>query len=198
MDVKGFVKTTLVGGFLFLIPLGVAIFVLGKVLDAAAKLAQPVAKLFPVERLVGVALEELVAILALLLLAFLAGLLAQTEFGTRMNERIEQLILRKMPGYTLLKSVARGATNIGGDSDLKVALANIDDAWLLSFIVEQHADGMLTVFVPSAPTPTAGNVYFMTEQQVRRIDVPVAAAVKCIMQLGVGSRRLLESSAAKR
>ncbi len=74
---------------------------------------------------------------------------------------------------------------------MKVALANIDDAWLVAFIVEEHGDGMLTVFVPSAPTPTAGNVYFMTEQQVRRVDVPVSSAVKCIMQLGVGSNELI-------
>jgi uncharacterized membrane protein len=62
----------------------------------------------------------------------------------------------------------------------------------MAFIVEEHPSGLLTVFVPSAPTPNAGSIYYLTEQQVKRIDVPVAAAVKCIMQLGVGSRELLE------
>jgi uncharacterized membrane protein len=57
---------------------------------------------------------------------------------------------------------------------------------------------MLAVFVPSAPTPTAGNVYLMTEQQVKRLDVPVAAATKCIMQLGVGVGQLLNPTHTKR
>jgi uncharacterized membrane protein len=51
---------------------------------------------------------------------------------------------------------------------------------------------MLTVFVPSAPTPTAGSIYLLTERQIRRLDVPVSAAVRCIMKLGVGSRQLLQ------
>jgi hypothetical protein len=32
----------------------------------------------------------------------------------------------------------------------------------------------------------------MREEQIRRLDVPVAAAIKCIMQLGVGSSALLQ------
>jgi uncharacterized membrane protein len=130
------------------------------------------------------------AAILLLLVGFLVGLLARARPVLRVRQAIEQLILRKVPGYTLFKTIAEGAA--GGRGDMKVALANIDDAWLMSFIIEEHADGMLTVFVPSAPTPMAGTIYFLTEQQVKRLDVPVAAAVKCIMQLGVGSRELLE------
>src|SRR5262245_38938500 len=117
--------------------------------------------------------------------------MAQTRIAGRLTRAIEQLILSKMPGYTLFKSVASGAAGFG-DGDVKVALANIDDAWLMAFIIEQHASGLLTVFIPSAPTPTAGSIYFLTEQQVKRLDVPVSAAMKCVMQLGVGSRQLME------
>jgi uncharacterized membrane protein len=64
----------------------------------------------------------------------------------------------------------------------------LNGAWALSFIVEEHASGMRTVFVPRAPT-SAGNLYFMTEDQIRRLNVPVAAAMKTITRLGVGSRK---------
>jgi hypothetical protein len=37
----------------------------------------------------------------------------------------------------------------------------------------------------------------MTEQQVKRLDVPVAAATKCIMQLGVDIGQLLNPTRAK-
>jgi uncharacterized membrane protein len=132
----------------------------------------------------------------LLIIGFFAGLLAQTAFASRISQTMEQLILRKMPGYTLFKSVAEGAAGAGDRSQLKVALANIDDAWLISFIVEEHPDGLMTVFIPSAPTPTAGSIYFLTEKQVRRLDASVSSAITCIMQLGVGSRKLIEGKTA--
>ena len=37
----------------------------------------------------------------------------------------------------------------------------------------------------------------MTERQVRRLDVPVSAAVKCIMRLGVGVGDLVQLQRAK-
>jgi uncharacterized membrane protein len=77
-------------------------------------------------------------------------------------------------------------------SEVSVALARIEDAWVLSFVIERHASGLFTVFVPSAPTPAAGSIYYLTEDRLRPLDVPVSAAVACIMRLGVGSRELLE------
>jgi uncharacterized membrane protein len=43
-----FVKTTLLGGLLFLIPLGVILVVLKHVMQIAAKVAAPIAAHFPV------------------------------------------------------------------------------------------------------------------------------------------------------
>jgi uncharacterized membrane protein len=51
---------------------------------------------------------------------------------------------------------------------------------------------MTTVFVPSAPTP-AGSIYDLTEDGVKPLDVPVSAALRCIMRLGVGSHEPFDS-----
>jgi uncharacterized membrane protein len=58
--------------------------------------------------------------------------------------------------------------------------------------MERHASGVLTVFVPSAPTPLAGAILYLREEKVKRLDVPVKSAVKTLMQLGVGSGQLLD------
>jgi hypothetical protein len=50
---------------------------------------------------------------------------------------------------------------------------------------------MTTVFVPSAPTP-AGSIDDLTEDRLNLIDVPVSAALGCIMGLGVGSHELFD------
>jgi len=62
---------------------------------------------------------------------------------------------------------------------------------VLAFIVEEHDNGDYTVFVPTAPTPTIGTIYFLKREKVRKLDVPMAAGVDCIMQWGVGSKSLL-------
>jgi uncharacterized membrane protein len=193
-----FVKTTLIGGVLFLVPLVATIVILSKAMRFAAQILRPVEHVLPRRTIAGLAVADVLAILCLLAIGFFAGLFARTALGKRLSRRIEELILGKIPGYTLLRGIIGDPDSISGNHELKVALARIDDAWLLSFIVEELPDGMLAVFVPSAPTPTAGNVYMMTEQQVRRLDVSVAAATKCIMQLGVGSGQLLNASRSQK
>ena len=49
---------------------------------------------------------------------------------------------------------------------------------------------------PSAPTPTAGSLYFLKEEQVKRLDIPMKDAIDCLMQLGVGSNELLKVARA--
>lgn len=189
-----FILRTIVAGVLFLGPVLVLIVVIGHAIKAIGRVLAPVASSLPIKPMFGLAAPEIAAAILLVLVGFLAGLIAQTAIARRVRKTVEQLILSKVPGYTLFKAVAEGTLGETAGT-LKVALANIDDAWLMAFIVEQHADGLLTVFVPSAPTPTAGSIYFLKEEQVRRIDVPVSAAIKCIMQLGVGSQALLKQAA---
>ncbi len=187
-----FVKTTLLGGVLFLIPLVLTIVILREAVQLAGKALRPIEKLIPDGTFLGIAAEHIVAATALLMLCLAAGLMARTPAGQQLNDRIERMVLRKMPGFTLVKSVAGGVAGVPKNSDVGVVLARIDEVWMLAFVIERHASGLLTVFVPSAPTPTAGSLYFMTEDQLRPLDVPVSQAIQCIMQLGVGSRQLLE------
>jgi uncharacterized membrane protein len=190
--VLDFVKTTVVGGLLFILPLGLGLFLIGRAVRWLRKVLEPLTGALTENTFLGVAGADLVALAALVAVAFLAGLLARTAMGRKLSSGVESLILRRMPGFTLLKGIAAGPAVQDSGAGVGVALARIDDAWLLSFVLETHASGLLTVLVPQAPTPASGNVYYMTENQIKRLDVSVKDAMKCIMQLGVGSRALLE------
>lgn len=181
---------TFLAGVLFLAPLALLLWVGLSLLRALAALLNPIAAHLPFGSLLGLPAPDIAAAILLLAITYLAGLVARTTLARALSRRAERMILRKIPGYTLMKSVAHGA--IGDSEGVKVGLANIDDAWLIAFIMEAEHDGLLTVFVPSAPTPTAGSVYFLRPDQVRPVNVSVAAAVQCIMQLGVGSQAILE------
>jgi uncharacterized membrane protein len=190
--IEEFLKTTLVGGFLFLIPLVVVVLLLREAVAFAARALSPIARLVPGEGIVAVTFAQIIAAAAILLLCFVAGLFARVRLGRAVSGSLERAVLRRIPGYTLMKSMTRGIVNMETGSDLTVALARIEDAWMLSFVVERHASGLCTVFVPSAPTPAAGSIYYLTEDRLLPLDVSVAAAVACVTRLGVGSHALLD------
>jgi hypothetical protein len=69
------------------------------------------------------------AVCVLLLVCFIAGLVIRTRAGVRLNAQLERLILRRAPGFTFVKNIARGLAGLESGSDLSVALARIEDAW---------------------------------------------------------------------
>jgi uncharacterized membrane protein len=191
--VVAFVKTTFIGGLLLLIPVVLVVLLVQKALHLASSGLAPLACVAPTQSVIGIAVVEMGAGCALLLVCFLAGLAIRTRPGARLSAQLEQVLLRRVPGFTFVKHVAHGLAGLESGSELSVALARIEDAWVFSFVVERHARGLFTVFVPSAPTPAAGSIYYLTQDRLKLLDVPVSAALGCIMRLGFGSQALLDS-----
>ena len=189
-----FVKTTMIGGLLFLVPALILVLVIKSAFELIAKVLLPIEKFLPLKSFGGVAVAHLLSILIILVICFSAGIAARTRLGGRISGAFEKAIARKIPGFGLIKSMTGEVANIQAQSDICVALARIEEAWMLSFILEKLEDGLLVVFVPSAPTPAAGSVYYLTEDRVKRLDVPVSTAMQVIMRLGLGSRELLRGN----
>ena len=93
-----FVRTTIVGGVLFLVPLVVLGAIIGKALQIAHRVSDPLtARLFP-EAPPPLLLAA--AVIVLVLFCFLAGLLAVTAPARRVVGWLESALLSKIPGYT--------------------------------------------------------------------------------------------------
>jgi uncharacterized membrane protein len=83
---------------------------------------------------------------------------------------------------------------IAGDSRENAwqpALAEIEDALVPAFIVEELDDGRFAVFVPSVPTPLAGAIYILTAARVHPVDIPFTEVLKVITRWGSGSSKLV-------
>ena len=79
----------------------------------------------------------------------------------------------------------------GGENVWQPALAEIEDALVPAFIIEELADGRFTVFVPSIPTPLAGAVYVLSRDRVHPLDVPFTQAVQTVSRWGSGAKDLV-------
>jgi uncharacterized membrane protein len=188
-----FLKTTVIGGLLFLLPIIILVAVLGKAHAIMVRLSAPLAAWMPVDRIGGVALANLIGVLAIIVVCFVAGLAARSSFAARTIESLESKFLSAIPGYGFIKGMIVGFGGESGEDELKPVLAKFDDAWQVAFEVERGADGQVVVYLPGAPDPWSGAVLVMTEDRIERLDMALAAAVKNIRAIGRGTTKLIRS-----
>jgi len=106
-----FLKMTLVGGLLVVLPLWVSLLLLLKAIKSALLVLQPIAKLVP-QKFVH---HDILALCLLVLICFAVGLLIRTETGTRIGDWLEQDLLGRIPGFPLIRGMIR---QFAGEKDL--------------------------------------------------------------------------------
>jgi len=153
-----FLKVTLVGGLLVVLPVWVSLLLLLKAIKGAMAMLMPIAKLLPQ----GFVHEKVAALVLLLVICFVVGLLIRTGPGRRFGDWLSQHILDRIPGFSLVGGMTRQLAGKEGEQSFQPALVEIEDALVPAFIIEKHADGQFTVFVSSSPTPMVGVIYFAT------------------------------------
>ncbi len=186
-----FLKTTLLGGALFLVPIVLLAFVAYTALDIVDDFVEPVAALIPVESVGGIGVAKLLAGAVIVLCCFLAGLLAKTALAKNLVDWLEYSVLCNVPGYEVIKSMGESMVGIEREEAHQAVLARIEETWQIAFLVERIDGGFVAVFVPDAPNPWSGSVFFMTEDRIKSLDLPRAQLLKCLNRLGVGSNSLL-------
>ena len=185
-----FLKTTIIGGLLFLVPVAAIVMVVGKTLNLMKAVAEPAAKVLPIDSLGGVAIVNVIAALIVLLICFLAGLLARTKPAKKFADTIENALLSKIPGYTLAKGVTDKLKSADTDG-VHAVLVSFGQSSRVSIEIERVSKDRVVVYVPSSPNPWTGEVYVVKSDQVERLDCPITAVIDHAEQLGGGSSSYL-------
>ncbi len=186
-----FLLSTMVGGVLFLVPIVLLAVLLREAWQTTAKVIRPVASLIGRERLFGMVAEDLLAIVAIALVFFAAGLFVGTRRGRRWNQAMERTVLYRVPGYIALRSVAQSVPGLAAEPDFGPALLRTEEGWAFALIIERHPHGWYTVFIPDAPSPTSGAVRVVAASHVKPLDVPTLAMVGVLTKSGVGAGELV-------
>ena len=176
--------SALVTGLIVVAPIYLGVLLLVKIMQSLAGVVRPVARLLP-DWLPG---ESLLSLLLVLLLCLVIGFLVRTRAGQAM---LEHPVLEKLPGYTLFRSLTLRIAGRADNVAWKPALAEIEEALVPAFIIEELADGRYTVFVPSVPTPLAGAVYVLSRERVHPLSIGFARAIKTVSRWGEGSKELV-------
>jgi uncharacterized membrane protein len=130
-------------------------------------------------------------LLLVLFAFFLVGILVRTRIGQSTVQSIEKHVLERLPAYTSIRTLTQRLVGENYDNSWKPALAEIEDALVPAFIIEELEDGRLTIFVPSVPTPLAGAVYILSPNRVHPVNIAFTQVIRVISQWGAGARDLV-------
>jgi uncharacterized membrane protein len=187
-----FVITTVIGGLVFLVPVMFLVFILGKAVGFMMVIAKPLADWLPVDTVGGVALANLIAILAVVLVSFLAGLVARHTMAGSFVKSLESKVLLKIPGYAMIKGIKSGFDSSDAEGMKPVAL-QLGSAERIALEIEKLPDGRSMVYIPSAPSAWSGVTQILPADQITYLDVPITKVLELTEKFGHGADSILQT-----
>jgi len=194
ISLRELLKATMAGGLLFLLPVALVAIVLKQAMQLVEKIVRPISNYLPVEAVVGVWGETLLAAVVLILVSLVAGLVARTNVGRRIMRWFENSLLGGLPQYQMVKSMAEGLAHVESAEGVDPALVSIEGGWQIGYLLEPLDNGWVTVFLPQAPTPMSGNVMYLPADRVRPLGITIGQAMALVKHIGVGSAEVLGST----
>jgi uncharacterized membrane protein len=196
--VQRFLRTTLIGGVVALAPLTLMILLFRWMINLIGRSLTP---------LVNTILQDpdpnpyvkfaiyLLTFTAILLFFFIIGLIVRTRFS-RFLDRFEDRYLLRIPGYKLAKETVQQFFGKNRSFFKEVVLVDIFNSGVLmtGFITDDQGD-IISVFVPTGPNPTSGNIYHLQKERVLRTTASVEVGMKTIISCGAGSAEVFAKKA---
>ena len=192
---KHFLKTSLLGGVVVILPVAILVSVSVWVFDLIASWIQPITKIVIKDTQTNEFIASAFVIILIMAVCFFVGVLVRTRLGGFFYNQVETRILRLAPGYSMIKETVLQLFGSRKDSPFSsVALAQIfcNSTLATCFITDTHDDGSYTVFVPTGPNPTSGLIYHLEGKYVHPVSIPVQDAMRSIISCGAGTRKLME------
>lgn len=196
---EDFFKKSVLGGLVIVLPIAILAMGIRWLFRLITDLIQPFTNLvintlgFP--ELVG----DMLVLTAMVLACFIVGLLVTTTGGAWFHKRFDERLARVAPGYKLVKDIVGqffGDEKQSPFANGEVALVRLfgedNPTAVTTIVTSKHDDGTYTVFMPTGPNPTSGNIYHVKPSQVRLCpDIKIEDAMRTIIACGAGTGDLL-------
>ena len=101
---KSMFKTNVIYGLIVLIPLTITVLILAKIVEILDTLAVAVG----LQSVTSVGIAIVLALMLLLLLCFAIGAFVRTRIGSWSHEKLENAVLKQIPGYQIISNILKG------------------------------------------------------------------------------------------
>lgn len=196
---KSFLKTSLLGGVVVILPVAILASVTIWVFRLITGLIEPLTRILIKDSQLNEYAADFLVIVLIISACFFVGVLVRTRLGGFFYRLIENRILKLAPGYSMIKDTVLQIFGSRKDSPFSsVALAQVfgNETLVTAFITDTHADGSYTLFVPTGPNPTSGLIYHLKGKYVHPVNIPVQDAMRSIISCGAGSAKLMREFTA--
>lgn len=203
---KIFVQKSLIGGLLVILPIVILVAVFRWLFYFFTDLIQPLtnytSELYQLPELAA----DFIVVVLIMAICFSIGTLVSTSIGRWLHSHFDKYLARLAPGYRLIKEIV---TQIFGDPEaspfakgevVRVQLFGEScETTVTAIVTSRHKDGTVSIFMPTGPNPTSGNIYHIPEKLVTYYpDANVEKMMKSIIACGAGSAELFASTQSKR
>lgn len=190
-------KRYFITGLLIWVPLAITAWVLSLIVRTMDQSLLLLPHAIHPENLLGIYIPGVGALLTLAVV-FLTGLVTTNIVGQKMV-RFWEGVLARIPVvksiYYSVKQVSDTLFSGSGEAFRKVLLVRYPhpEAWSVAFQtgvppreIAQHSDDeMVSVFIPTAPSPVNGFFFFVRKCDTVELDITVDDALKYIVSMGV-------------
>lgn len=193
-NLKTFLKTTIIGGIVVLLPLILLIKIILWLVSFLMTEVQPITDIVTAILRVSDSYSSLVALLLVIAVCFCVGLVARLKLGSMLWISLETNTLKKVPGYNMLKEIVNMFSSPNKQSFSKAVLICPwgDDVWFTGFITDTCDNGYVTVFSPCSPNPSTGLVFHLPKEKVIDLAGTDGLAFKTVLSCGVGAAPLVK------
>ncbi|MAX56374.1 MAG: hypothetical protein CL537_12855 [Alcanivoracaceae bacterium] len=201
-----FIRKSLLGGLTILLPISIIVFFFRWIYQTVTDMISPFTSVFINAFGLPKFVADWLAVLAVMVLCFLVGTLVATRLGSWLWQQWEENVMTRLPGYTTVREVI--AQLMGNSSDSPFSRGEVARVWLYgrnvdvsvtALVTSRHADGHVTVFVPTGPNPTSGFIYHVDETLVElHPEIGVESMMKTVVACGAGTALLFKTDSPKK
>ena len=185
---KSFVRKIL-HGLILVLPVAILIFLISILFNLLIGI------LMPLSTVIDSGSEEpglVIHLISATILIFFLYFLGDQTLGrkdTGIFHRFEEKFLLKVPLYSTIRELVRQFTGVKAMPFAQVCLVDPfgNGVLMTGFVSDRYEEEFYTVFVPTAPNPTNGNIYHVPAEKIKFVNISTETAMTTIVGMGAGS-----------
>lgn len=190
---RGIILDSLLQGFLILLPLTIILILLSIVFNFIFGIVSPLSAALDPGSDEPHWFINLLSLAILCIFIFFIGLLVRNKVGRVYFKSFEKKYLTKIPLYNLIHQTVYQFVGLKKLPFSEVVLLDPfrSGTMMTGFITDQVNDSLYTIFVPTAPNPTNGNIYHVPKELITFLNVSTQDAMRTVMGMGTGTGDML-------
>jgi hypothetical protein len=186
-------KRTFARGLMLAVPIGIIAYVFLRFVKLFEKLAEPLAKKFGMEKILGELTLTILAVAGILILVFLLGLLMEIAFIARIGKDVDALMVKLFPSLNHLKLVAAEKLDAeGAVQNWRPVLLQRGNTRMPAYVIEESGDWVTLGLVKGYGTDP-GEMLIIKRTEVSYKDITISEMKRFNKQFGKGYLSMVAS-----